>query len=185
MFPKAHAAAYVVMSLRIAWCKVHYPLAYYATYYTVKADGFDYEKMVVSLPKLRQNIAEVREYLANNRDASANDKLLLRDMRIVEEMMVRGIEFEPIDIFKAKASQFTITENGKIMPALDSIAGLGTNAAIAIEEDVKNGPYLSVEEFLARTKGRVTKTNADLLKSLGLLGSIPETNQISLFDLMG
>ena len=184
MFPKAHAAAYVVMSLRIAWCKVHYPLAYYATYFTVKADGFDYEKMCVSLPKLRSNLAELREYLSTNRDASNNDKLLLRDMRIVEEMMVRGIEFEPIDIFKAKASRFTITEDGKIMPSLDSIAGLGTNAAMAIEEDVKNGPYLSVEEFLTRTRGKVTRTNADLLKSLGLLGSIPETNQISLFDLM-
>ena len=183
MFPKAHAAAYVVMSLRIAYCKVHYPLAYYATYYTVKGDGFDYEKMCVSLPKLRSNLASLKEYLSTNRDATANDKLLYRDMRIVEEMMARGIEFEPIDIFKAKASKFTITENGKIMPSLDSIAGLGTNAAIAIEEDVKNGPYLSVEEFVARTK--VSRTNAELLKSLGLLGSIPESNQLSLFDMMG
>ena len=138
--------------------------------------------MCVSLPKLRSNLASLKEYLSTNRDATANDKLLYRDMRIVEEMMARGIEFEPIDIFKAKASKFTITENGKIMPSLDSIAGLGTNAAIAIEEDVKNGPYLSVEEFIARTK--VTRTNAELLKSLGLLGSIPESNQLSLFDMM-
>ena len=180
MFPKAHAAAYVVMSWRIAYYKVHYPLAYYAAYYTVKGKGFDYEKMCVSLPKLRQNLAELRERMNNSKDITANDKLLYRDMRIVEEMMARGFEFEPIDIFKAKASEFILTENGKIMPSLDSIAGLGTNAAISIEQDAVNGPYLSVEEFIQRTK--VTKTNAELLKSLGLLGSIPESNQLSLFD---
>ena len=181
MFPKAHAAAYVVMSWRIAYYKVHYPLAYYAAYYTVKGKGFDYEKMCVSLPKLRQNLAELREHMNNSKDITANDKLLYRDMRIVEEMMARGFEFEPIDIFKAKASEFILTENGKIMPSLDSIAGLGTNAALSIEQDAVNGPYLSVEEFIQRTK--VTKTNAELLKSLGLLGSIPESNQLSLFDL--
>ncbi len=181
MFPKAHAAAYVVMSWRIAYYKVHYPLAYYTAYYTVKGKGFDYEKMCVSLPKLRQNLAKLRE-LMNSKDYSSNDKNLFRDMRMVEEMMVRGIELEPIDIFKAKASEFIITENNKIMPSLDSIAGLGSVAAAAIEEDAKNGPYLSVEEFIARTK--VTKTNAELLKQLGLLGSIPESNQLSLFDVM-
>lgn len=108
---------------------------------------------------------------------------MYRDMRIVEEMMARGIEFEPIDIFKAKADRFIITENGKIMPSLDSIAGLGANAAKSIEEDAVNGPYLSMEEFIQRTK--VSKTNAQQLKSLGLLGSIPESNQLSFFDLAG
>ena len=181
MFPKAHAAAYVVMSWRIAYYKVHYPLAYYTAYYTVKGKGFDYEKMCVSLPKLRQNLDKLRE-LMNSKDYSSNDKNLYRDMRMVEEMMVRGIELEPIDIFKAKASEFIITENNKIMPSLDSIAGLGSVAAAAIEEDAKKGPYLSVEEFIARTK--VTKTNAELLKHLGLLGNIPESNQLSLFDVM-
>ena len=180
MFPKAHAAAYVVMSWRIAYYKVHHPLAYYAAYYTVKGKGFDYEKMCVNLPTLRRNLAELKETMASSKDTTANDKLMLRDMRIVEEMMARGFEFEPIDIFKARASEFILTENGKIMPSLDSIAGLGTNAAISIEEDAKNGPYLSVEEFIRRTK--VSKTNAELMKRLGLLGSIPESNQLSLFD---
>ncbi len=180
MFPKAHAAAYVVMSWRIAYYKVHYPLAYYAAYYTVKGKGFDYEKMCVNLPALRKNLSELNDTMANSRDTTANDKLMLRDMRIVEEMMARGFEFEPIDIFKAKASEFILTENGKIMPSLDSIAGLGTNAAVSIEEEAKNGPYLSVEEFIRRT--RVSKTNAELMKRLGLLGSIPESNQLSLFD---
>ncbi|MDO4961338.1 MAG: PolC-type DNA polymerase III [Eubacteriales bacterium] len=182
MFPKAHAAAYVVMSWRIAYYKVHYPLAYYAAYYTVKGDGFDYEKMCVSPAKLKQNLADLRNYMDNTRGVTANDKLLLRDMRIVEEMFARGIEFRPIDIFKAKAKEFILTEDGKIMPSLNSIAGLGTIAAESIEADAVNGPYLSLEEFIQRTK--VSKTNAELLKSLGLLGSIPDTNQLSLFDLM-
>ena len=136
--------------------------------------------MCVNLPTLRRNLAELKETMASSKDTTANDKLMLRDMRIVEEMMARGFEFEPIDIFKARASEFILTENGKIMPSLDSIAGLGTNAAISIEEDAKNGPYLSVEEFIRRTK--VSKTNAELMKRLGLLGSIPESNQLSLFD---
>lgn len=180
MFPKAHAAAYVVMSSRIAYYKVHYPAAYYTAYYTVKGKGFDYEKMCVSLPKLRQNLKALKEYMAQNRDTTANDKLLLRDMRIVEEMMARGISFTPIDLFEAKAKEFRLMPDGKIMPSLNSIAGLGDNAAESIEADAKNGPYLSIEEFISRTK--VTKTNAELLKSLGLLGSIPETNQLSIFD---
>ena len=101
-------------------------------------------------------------------------------MRIVEEMMARGLEFTPIDIFRAKAKEFQVID-GKIMPSLNSIAGLGDNAAEAIERESRNGPYLSIEEFISRTKA--TKTNADLLKELGLLGSIPDTNQLSIFDL--
>ena len=182
MFPKAHAAAYVVMGLRIAYFKVFYPKEYYAAYFTVKGVGFDYEKMFKPLPRLREEIAYLRDYISNNRNASANDKLALRDIRIVEEMMVRGIEFAKIDLFKAKATQFTLTEDGKIMPSLNSIAGLGDNAAASIEADAVNGPYLSVEHFIQRT--RVSKTNADLLKTLGLFGEISDTNQMSIFDLM-
>ncbi|MCQ2414789.1 MAG: PolC-type DNA polymerase III [Lachnospiraceae bacterium] len=182
MFPKAHAAAYVVMGLRIAYFKVYYPKEYYAAYFTVKGSGFDYEKMNVSLPILRQTIKELKEYVGSNRNATANDKLALRDIRIVEEMMARGVEFAPIDIFKAKATQFTLTEDGRVMPSLNSISGLGDNAAAAIEADAVNGPYLSVEEFIQRTK--VSKTNAEQLKALGLLGDLTDTNQMSIFDMM-
>ena len=180
MFPKAHAAAYVVMSSRIAYYKIHYPLEYYAAYYTVKADGFDYEKMCVNLEKLRYNLKKHREYMTTQFDASANDKALLRDMRIVEEMLARGFEFAPIDIYKAKAKKYIITEDRKIMPSLNSIAGLGEKAAEAIENAAKDGPFISMEDFLQRTK--VNKTSADLMKQLGLLGTIPETNQLSIFD---
>ena len=180
MFPKAHAAAYVVMSSRIAYYKIHYPLEYYAAYYTVKADGFDYEKMCVDLGRLRYNLKKHKEYMATQFDASANDKALLRDMRIVEEMLARGFEFTPIDIYRAKAKEYIITEDRKIMPSLNSIAGLGEKAAEAIEAASKEGPYISMEDFMQRTK--VNKTSADQLKQLGLLGSIPETNQLSIFD---
>ena len=118
--------------------------------------------------------------MATQFDASANDKALLRDMRIVEEMLARGFEFAPIDIYKAKAKKYIITEDRKIMPSLNSIAGLGEKAAEAIENAAKDGPFISMEDFLQRTK--VNKTSADLMKQLGLLGTIPETNQLSIFD---
>jgi len=183
MFPKAHAAAYVVMALRIAWFKVFRPKEYYTAYFTVKGKGFDYEKMCVSLPQLKRNLADTKEYMANHRDVSANDKLLLRDMRIAEEMMERGIEFAPIDVFKARATEFTLTDDGRIMPSFNSIAGLGDSAAQSLAEDAKSGiPYLSLEEFIERT--RVSKTNAELMKSLGILGELSNTNQLSIFDVM-
>ena len=181
MFPKAHAAAYVVMSLRIAYYKIHYPKEYYTAYFTVKGTGFNYEKMFVTLDGLRAGIRQLRADMESGKSTTENDKLLLRDMRIAEEMMARGISFAPIDIFKAKASAFSLTPDGRIMPSLSSIAGLGKNAAESIEKDAVNGPYLSVEEFTERTK--VNRSNADLLKRLGLLGSIPESNQLSIFDL--
>jgi len=105
----------------------------------------------------------------------------LRDMRIVQEMYARGYDFMPIDIFRAKAVDFQIID-GKLMPSLNSIEGMGEKAAEAVEEASKNGPYLSKEDFWQRTK--VTKTVVDLMGDLGLLGDIPESNQMSLFDLM-
>ena len=106
----------------------------------------------------------------------------LRDMRIVQEMYARGFEFEPIDIFIAHSRNFQITNN-KIMPSLSSIEGLGEKAADAIMEAAKDGPFLSKDDFRSRTK--VSKTVIDLMGDLGLLGEIPESNQISLFDLVG
>lgn len=183
MFPKAHAAAYVVMSMRIAWFKVHMPREYYCAYFTVKSEGFDYEKMCVPKATLKNNLVEANEKLKSNRDATANDKLLVRAMRIAEEMMERGIEFAPIDIHKAKATEFTLTDDGRIMPPFNSIAGLGDSAAESLYADASKGePYLSMEEFVSRTK--VSKTNAELMKKLGLLGDISDTNQLSLFDFM-
>ena len=183
MFPKAHAAAYVVMSIRMGYYKVHFPKEFYTAYFTIKGTGFDYEKMDCSLPVLRRNMKEFRDSHPDlGRDSTANDKLFLRDMRVAEEMLARGVEFAPIDIYKAKAREFILTEDGRIMPSFNSIPGLGDIAAQSVEEEAAKGEFLSMEEFINRTK--IGKSNAELIKGLGLLKNIPETNQLSIFDLV-
>ena len=139
--------------------------------------------MDCSLPVLRRNMKEFRDSHPDlGRDSTANDKLFLRDMRVAEEMLARGVEFAPIDIYKAKAREFILTEDGRIMPSFNSIPGLGDIAAQSIEEEAAKGEFLSMEEFINRTK--IGKSNAELIKGLGLLKNIPETNQLSIFDLV-
>jgi len=176
MFPKAHAAAYVMMAYRVAYCKVFYPKEYYTAYYTVRADGFDFDKMCFGVEKLRFHIKEYssREKLSNT------DALCLRDMKICEEMYARGIQFAPLDIYKAKAKDFQITEKGEIMPSFSCIAGLGEAVAQGLEEGAKYGKYLSKDDFIQRT--HCPKAFADKFHELGLLGDIPLSNQMSLFD---
>ncbi|MBQ1207134.1 MAG: PolC-type DNA polymerase III, partial [Lachnospiraceae bacterium] len=178
MFPKAHAAAYVMMAWRIAYCKVFYPLAYYAAFFSIRAKGFSYEIMCQGRAHLEEVLAD---YKRRSDELSPKEQDTLRDMRIVQEMYARGFEFMPIDIYRAKAVDFQIID-GKLMPSLNSIEGMGDKAAEAVEAAGKNGQYLSKEDFWQRTKA--TKTVIDLMDSLGLLGDIPESNQMSLFDLM-
>ncbi len=178
MFPKAHAAAYVMMAWRIAYCKVFYPLAYYAAFFSIRAKGFSYEIMCQGREHLEEVLAD---YKRRADELSPKEQDTLRDMRIVQEMYARGFEFMPIDIFRAKAMDFQIID-GKLMPSLNSIEGMGDKAAEAVEAASKDGPYLSKEDFWQRTKA--TKTVVDLMADLGLLGDIPESNQMSLFDLM-
>lgn len=182
MFPKAHACAYVMMAFRIAWFKVYYPLAYYAAYFSIRATAIDYEKMC------RGKEIMVREMeILKKRSESKNpeDKLSqkendeLKDMKIVLEMYARGFDFMPIDIFKAKAGRFQVID-GKLMPSLTSIDGLGESAALQIEEGVKQGAFLSREDFKSRCK--VSETVCEKMNDLGLLGSLPKSNQISFED---
>lgn len=177
MFPKAHAAAYVMMAWRIAYCKVFYPLAYYAAFFSIRASGFSYELMCQGREKLEHYLADYRKRM----DTLSKKELdTLRDMRIVQEMYARGYDFTPIDIYRAKARHFQIID-GKLMPSLSSIDGLGEKAADAVVDAVKDGTFLSREDFRNRTK--VSKTVCDLMGDLGLLGELPESNQLSLFDL--
>jgi DNA polymerase-3 subunit alpha (Gram-positive type) len=176
MFPKAHAAAYVMMAWRIAYCKIHYPLAYYGAFFSIRAKAFSYELMCQGQKHLESLMAD---YKRRQDSLSNKEKDALADMRVVQEMYARGFEFAPIDIFKAKSRDFQIVD-GKLMPSLSSIEGLGEKAADGIVEAAKNGPFLSREDFRERTK--VSKTITDLMASLGLLGDLPESNQISLFD---
>ena len=179
MFPKAHAAAYVMMAWRIAYCKVNYPLAYYCAYFSIRASAFSYEIMCQGQKHLEETMADYRKRsdTLTNKEQDA-----LKDMRIVQEMYARGFEFEKLDIFRAHSRNFQIID-GKVMPSLSSIDGLGEKAADAIMEAAKDGPFLSKDDFRSRTK--VSKTVIDMMGDLGLLGDIPESNQISLFDLVG
>ncbi|MEY8351885.1 PolC-type DNA polymerase III [Lachnospiraceae bacterium 54-53] len=177
MFPKAHAAAYVMMAWRIAYCKVFYPLAYYAAFFSIRASGFSYELMCQGREKLEHYLADYKKRMDT---LSKKEQDTLRDMRIVQEMYARGYDFVPIDIYQAKARHFQII-GGRLMPSLSSIDGLGEKAADAIVDAVKDGIFLSKEDFRNRTK--VSKTVCDLMGDMGLFGELPESNQLSLFDL--
>ena len=186
MFPKAHAAAYVMMAWRIAYCKIHYPLAYYGAFFSIRAKAFSYEQMCQGQAHMEAIMKEYKRRMeaASNKEPGAQplsnkEELAYGDMRVVQEMYARGFEFEPIDIFRAQSRSFQIVD-GKLMPSLSSIDGLGEKAADAIVEAAKDGPFLSKDDFRERTK--VSKTVVDLMAELGLLGDLPESNQLSLFD---
>ena len=176
MFPKAHAAAYVMMAWRIAYCKINYPQAYYASYFSIRASAFSYEIMCQGQKHLED---VMKDYKSRSDSLSKKEQDTLKDMKIVQEMYARGFEFEPIDIFRAHSRNFQIFD-GKIMPSLSSIDGLGEKAADAIVEAAKDGPFLSKDDFRMRTKA--SKTIIDLMSDLGILGDMPESNTISLFD---
>ena len=176
MFPKAHAAAYVMMAWRIAWFKVFKPLAYYAAFFSIHATAFSYETMCMGRERLDYYLAEIRK---KGDEASKKEQDSIRDMRIVQEMYARGIEFLPIDLYKAKANRFQIID-GKLMPALNCIDGMGDKAAEAVVDAAKQGKFLSKDDFRDRTK--VSKTVIDLMDDLGIFGDIPQSNQFSLFD---
>ncbi len=177
MFPKAHAAAYVMMAYRIAWYKVYMPLAYYAAFFSIRATSFSYELMCMGKERLEFYMEEIRR---KGDTATKKEQDTLKDMKIVQEMYARGFSFVPIDIYKAKAHRFQIIGD-KLMPSLDTIEGLGDKAADAVEEAARQGRFLSRDDFRERTK--VSKTVVDLMNDLRLFGDIPESNQMSLWDL--
>ena len=178
MFPKAHAAAYVMMAWRIAYCKVNYPLAYYAAFYSIRADCFSYELMCQGKEYLEAVLAD---YNRRKDELSKKEQDSIRDLRIVQEMYARGFEFMPIDIYKAHSRLFQIID-GKIMPSLGSIDGMGDKAAEAMMEAAKDGPFLSRDDLRSRSKA--PQNVIDKMGELGLLGSLPQSNQLSLFDFM-
>jgi len=186
MFPKAHATAYVMMAWRIGYCKIHYPLAYYAAFFSIRAKAFSYSTMCQGLAHLQATMANYKRRMeaVSNKEPGAEplsnkETLAYNDMKIVLEMYVRGYEFVPIDIFTAQSRSFQIVGD-KLMPSINSIDGLGEKAADAIVEAAKDGPFLSKDDFRERTK--VSKSIVDLMDSLNLLGDLPESNQLSLFD---
>ena len=174
MFPKAHAAAYVMMAWRIAWYKVYHPLAYYAAYFSIRAKAFSYEDMCLGKEHLDERIRQIKN--TPKHEVKNADLDLLREMKIADEMYARGYEFLPLDIYKAKAKDFQVID-GKIMPAFTSIDGMGEKAALQVEEAAKGEPFTSLENFRNRTKA--PQNCIDKMKELGIMGDLEETDQLS------
>ncbi len=175
MFPKAHAAAYVLMAVRIAYFKVHLPLLYYAAYFTVRAEDFDLESMVRGSNSIRSKIEEIN---AKGLDASTKEKSLLTVLELCLEMCERGFNFQKVDLYRSKASEFVI-DGDSLIPPFNAIPGLGTNAALNIVKAREDGEFLSKEDLQQR--GKVSKTIIEYLDKHGCLESLPEQNQLSLF----
>ncbi len=177
LFPKAHAVAYVMMAFRIAWFKVHYPLAFYAAYFYRRSQkgGFDALMMTNGMETVLSHIHAID----GNEDASDKDEDLLTTMEVVYEFYLRGFEFLPIDIYKSAATKF-IVEDGKIRPPFVSISGLGENAAWDLERGREGKQFISIEEVTAACP-KVSKTHIQMLKDAGAFGNLPDTSQVSLF----
>lgn len=176
MFPKAHAAAYVMMAFRIAYFKINYPEAYYATYFTVRAcDDFDYSCMCKGMDVAK---AAMREIHAKAMEATAKDKAKMTVLELIVEFYARGFKFLPIDLYKSDSRKFIVTEEG-LIPPFNSLQGLGTNAAQSIVDGREAGEFHTIEELKERTS--LGRSLIDLLKENGVLNGIPETNQLSLF----
>ena len=176
MFPKAHAVAYVMMSFRLAYYKVHYPAAFYATYFTTKAQDFDADLIVKGLDSIKQKIQEIHE-LGN--DATAKDKTMLTVLEVALEMYARKIKIIPVDIYKSDATKFIVVDDNIILPPMIALQGVGENAAINIQNERENGEFISKEDLRKRTK--ISKTVVETLSNHGSLNNMSEKNQLSLF----
>ena len=180
MFPKAHAVAYVMMGIRIAWFKIHEPLAYYAAFFTIRATAFDYGLMCQGKAAIDNHI---KAYKANP-NLSKKEQDTLRDMKIVQEFYARGFEFKKIDLYQSDAIKFQVVE-GKLLPPFSVIEGMGGIAAEALAvaaraENERGEKFLSKDDI--RQKAKVSQTVLDTMAELGLLGGLPESNQLSIFD---
>lgn len=174
MFPKGHAVAYVTMSLRVAWFKLHEPLAYYCAYFTVRGDGFDSGTMILSPDTCRARLQELRDM----EKPTARDKETATCLELVLEMNMRGIRFLPVDLYRSEVSRF-VMEDGNIRCPFTSLSGLGESVAIPIVEARKDGPFLSIEDL--RIRGKVGTGTIDMLRSQGALDGLSETSQVSMF----
>lgn len=179
MFPKAHAAAYVMMAFRIAWFKVHIPLAYYAAYFSIRAKAFDAEYMIFGKEKVREKMKEIS--LQGN-DAAPKDKDMYDDLEIVLEMYERGFKFLPIDLYKSDWDKFKV-EDDALRPPLNSISGMGNVAAEAIFNAVhEETPISSIDNLKKRAK--IGNSAVDLLRKFGCLNGLSESDQVSFFDVI-
>jgi DNA polymerase-3 subunit alpha (Gram-positive type) len=175
LFPKAHAVAYVTMAFRIAWFKVHHPLAFYATYFTVRAKAFDAEFCCAGKDAVKRKIREIE----NNKDATAVEQSMMTTLEVCYEFYLRGFHFDTISIYESEATEFKITKNG-LLPPFVSVHGLGEAAALDTVEKRKGKNFISVEEF-SMCCNKLSKTHIEQLKALGAFAGMAETSQMTLF----
>ncbi|WP_308857095.1 PolC-type DNA polymerase III [uncultured Oscillibacter sp.] len=175
LFPKAHAVAYVMMAFRIAWYKVHEPLAFYATFFSVRAKAFDAEYCCAGKDAVKRKIREIE----NNKDASAVEKDLLTTLEVCYEFYLRGFHFDTISIYDSDATKFKVTKNG-LLPPFTAVHGLGETAALDTVEKRKGKTFISIEEF-SMCCNKLSKTHIEQLKALGSFAGMAETSQITLF----
>jgi DNA polymerase-3 subunit alpha (Gram-positive type) len=180
MFPKAHAAAYVMMAFRIAWFKVHIPKAYYAAYFSIRAKAFDAEFMIFGKEKVKEKMKEIETM---GMQAPPKDKDMYDDLELVLEMYERGLRFLTIDLYKSHATKFIVEEDG-LRPPLNSISGMGNVAAEGIYNAAhEEKPLSSIEDL--RKRAKIGNAGVDLLRKFGCLRGLPESDQVSIFDLIG
>lgn len=175
MFPKAHAAAYVLMAVRIAYFKVHHPILFYAAYFTVRADDFELDTMIKGSDAIRKRMEEIN-YKGN--DASPKEKNLLTVLELSLEMCERGLSLKKVDLYKSSATEF-IVDGDSLLPPFNAVDGLGTNAALNIVKAREEGEFLSKEDLRERSK--ISKTVLEYLDTHGCLEGMEEKNQLSLF----
>ena len=175
LFPKAHAVAYVMMAFRIAWFKVHEPLAFYATFFTVRAKAFDAEYCCAGLDAVKRKIREIE----NNKDASAVEQDLMTTLEVCYEFYRRGFHFDTIDIYRSDATKFTVTEGG-LLPPFISVHGIGEAAALDTVEKRRGKEFISVEEF-SMCCNKLSKTHIEQLRALGAFAGMADTSQLTLF----
>ena len=175
LFPKAHAVAYVMMAFRIAWFKVHRPLAFYATFFSIRAKAFDAEYCCAGIDAVKRKIHEIE----NNKDATAVEQNLMVTLEVCYEFYLRGFHFDTISIYDSDATRFKVTEGG-LLPPLISVHGLGESAALDTVEKRKGKTFISVEEF-STCCNKLSKTHIEQLRALGAFAGMADTSQVSLF----
>ncbi len=182
LFPKAHAVAYVMMAFRIAWFKVHRPLAFYAAYFSIRAKAFDEACMCRGMDVCRK---KMREITAKDKEATAVEQDMLTTLEVCYEFYLRGFQFDRMDIYQSQAVRFTMDEEkGTLRPPFVSAAGLGETAAVSLAEQREGKRFISIEEVSAACP-KVSKTHIQLLKDAGAFGDLPETSQMDLFSMFG
>ena len=182
LFPKAHAVAYVMMAFRIAWFKVHRPLAFYAAYFSIRAKAFDQEFMCQGMDVCQK---KMREIIAKDKDASAVEQDMLTTLEVCYEFYLRGFTFRRMDLYLSDALHFRVDEEHKaLIPPFISVAGLGETAALSLAEQAKGRRFISVEEVSAACP-KVSKTHIDKLTEAGAFGDMPATSQLDLFAMLG